>query len=77
MDSTSSTNENKCTCVPSGRCHAHTLLGCPHPHCFDVNGVWKCVVPPNKRSCLKDGVRTGQTNNENHVAGSCPRTMRS
>lgn len=32
----------KCTCVPSGRCHSHTLTGCPHRHYFNENNVWTC-----------------------------------
>ena len=33
----------KCTCVPSGRCHSHTLLGCPHNHYFNDKSVWTCI----------------------------------
>lgn len=36
--------KKKCTCVPSGICHSHTLLGCPHPHYFDDKGGWRCGV---------------------------------
>ena len=37
-------NKEKCTCVPSGMCHSSTLLGCPHPHYYDANGIWTCRV---------------------------------
>ncbi len=40
--------DRKCICVPSGRCHSHTILGCPHPHYFDDKGVWRCGVPKNE-----------------------------
>ena len=38
----------KCTCVPSGRCHPQSqyLLGCPHPHYFNEKNVWTCGVDP-------------------------------
>lgn len=36
--------KKKCTCVPSGACHSHTLLGCPHQHYYDERGVWTCVM---------------------------------
>lgn len=38
----------KCTCVPSGRCHPQIqyLLGCPHPHHYNEKGVWTCGVDP-------------------------------
>lgn len=36
-------SSEKCTCVPSGRCHSHTLLGCPHNHYFNDKNVWTCV----------------------------------
>jgi hypothetical protein len=39
--------EKKCHCVPSGMCHSHSMIGCPHPHYFDEKGVWKCVLPTN------------------------------
>ena len=32
----------KCTCVPSGRCHSGTLIGCPHNHYYNENNVWTC-----------------------------------
>ena len=32
----------KCTCVPSGMCHSHSLSGCPHEHYFDDQGRWTC-----------------------------------
>lgn len=35
----------KCACVPSGRCHSHTLIGCPHKHHFNKNNVWTCENP--------------------------------
>lgn len=34
----------KCECVPSGKCHSHTLTGCPHSHYFDNKGIWRCVT---------------------------------
>ena len=37
-------NLPKCECVPSGRCHSHTLAGCPHKHYFNKNGVWTCII---------------------------------
>jgi hypothetical protein len=37
----------KCLCVPSGRCHSDTLLGCPHPHYYNEKNVWICVIDPN------------------------------
>ena len=33
-----------CKCVPSGMCHSHTMLGCPHAHYFDEKGIWRCVI---------------------------------
>ena len=33
----------KCICVPSGRCHSHLLLGCPHEHYFNGN-LWTCIL---------------------------------
>jgi hypothetical protein len=38
----------KCTCVPSGRCHPQSryLLGCPHPHYFNEKNVWTCGIDP-------------------------------
>lgn len=38
------TTKKQCTCVPSGVCHSHMLLGCPHKHYFDNKGVWTCVM---------------------------------
>ena len=36
------TQQNKkCICVPSGRCHSNTLLGCPHNHVF-INDIYTC-----------------------------------
>jgi len=35
----------KCTCVPSGRCHSHMLLGCPHKHYFNKDNKWTCDLP--------------------------------
>ena len=43
-------NENtqqKCTCVPSGRCHSHTLIGCPHFHYYNEKRIWTCGINPN------------------------------
>ena len=31
-----------CKCVPSGMCHSHTLLGCPHRHFYNDKNVWTC-----------------------------------
>jgi hypothetical protein len=39
----SSQIKSKCICVPSGMCHSHTLLGCPHNHYFNDERVWTCV----------------------------------
>lgn len=39
----SSQIKTKYTCVPSGRCHSHTLLGCPHNHYFNDKSVWTCI----------------------------------
>ena len=38
----------KCTCVPSGRCHPQSqyLLGCPHPHYYNEKNVWTCGIDP-------------------------------
>jgi hypothetical protein len=54
----------KCTCVPSGRCHSHTLLGCPHQHYFNDKRVWTCVNK-EKNQCWKCGryVNVGETHN--------------
>jgi hypothetical protein len=41
----------KCLCVPSGRCHSHTLIGCPHPHHFNEKNVWTCGIDP-KPKCI-------------------------
>ena len=35
--------QTRCTCVPSGRCHSHTLLRCPHNHYFNDKSVWTCI----------------------------------
>jgi hypothetical protein len=35
--------QTRCTCVPSGRCHRNTLLGCPHNHYFNDKNVWTCI----------------------------------
>lgn len=32
----------KCECVPSGRCHSNSLLGCPHKHYFNDKNIWTC-----------------------------------
>jgi hypothetical protein len=37
----------KCACVPSGRCHSDTLIGCPHNHYFNENSVWTCDLTNN------------------------------
>jgi hypothetical protein len=37
----------KCICVPSGMCHSHTLLGCPHKHYFNDKNIWTCVIEYN------------------------------
>lgn len=36
----------KCTCVPSGRCHERTLIGCPHPHYYNDKNMWTCGIDP-------------------------------
>lgn len=43
-----SESTKRCTCVPSGMCHSHTILGCPHSHYFDEKGVWRCVIYEEK-----------------------------
>lgn len=30
-------DKTKCKCVPSGLCHSHMLLGCPHDHFWKDN----------------------------------------
>ena len=40
----------KCACVPSGRCHSHTLIGCPHNHYFNENSAWTCDLTNTMRS---------------------------
>jgi hypothetical protein len=43
-------NNKRCICLPSGMCHSHTLLGCPHNHYFDKNNVWTCDTKPQTPS---------------------------
>jgi hypothetical protein len=38
----STVEKTKCKCVPSGMCHSHTLLGCPHEHYFNDTNKWTC-----------------------------------
>jgi hypothetical protein len=42
-------NSQKCTCVPSGRCHSHTLLGCPHAHYYNEKNEWICGIDPKPK----------------------------
>lgn len=46
------TMQPKCICVPSGMCHSHTLLGCPHKHYFNDKKIWTCVVEPSDQNKL-------------------------
>lgn len=39
--------KNNCICVPSGRCHSHSLAGCPHRHTYITSRgqqIWKCDI---------------------------------
>lgn len=37
----------KCVCVPSGKCHSNSLLGCPHKHYFNDKNIWSCMTRLN------------------------------
>lgn len=42
-------NKEKCKCVPSGRCHSDTLIGCPHYHYFNNKNEWVCDLDGSKK----------------------------
>jgi len=35
--------KESCRCIPSGKCHSWSLIGCPHPHIW-INNKYTCQL---------------------------------